>query len=97
MPITCDTCAAACCRLEVPCVGVEDIPRHLIDHLTEQDAAGNRRMRRLDDGWCAAVDRNAMNCRFYEHRPLPCRELTMGGDECLAARARLAGDAEWML
>ncbi len=92
MPITCDTCAAACCRLEVPCVGVDDIPAHLFAHLTEHDAAGHRRMRRLDDGWCAALDRNAMNCGIYPYRPLPCREMAVGGDECLAARRALADE-----
>lgn len=89
MSITCDACAAACCRLEVPCIGDHDLP----DHLTETDVAGNRRMRRLDDGWCAALDRTEMNCGIYAHRPLPCRELALGGPECLAARERLAEDA----
>jgi Fe-S-cluster containining protein len=86
MKISCGECAAACCRLEVPCIGDHDIP----DRLFETDTAGNRRMRRLDDGWCAAVDRAEMNCGIYAQRPLPCRELALGGAECLAARERLA-------
>jgi Fe-S-cluster containining protein len=89
MPITCDACAAACCRLEVLCIGEHDIP----DRLTDTDADGYFVMRRLDDGWCAALDRTVMNCGIYAHRPLPCRELAVGGPECLAARARLAEDA----
>jgi Fe-S-cluster containining protein len=44
-------------------------------------------MRRLDDGWCAALDRNTMLCTIYEKRPLICREFATGSDECLAERA----------
>jgi Fe-S-cluster containining protein len=86
--IDCIDCAAACCRLEVLCIGDHDIP----SHLTEHDADGYLLMRRLDDGWCAALNRTEMNCGIYARRPLPCRELEMGGPECLAARARLAAE-----
>jgi Fe-S-cluster containining protein len=86
MPISCSTCPAACCRLEVLCIGDHDIPAHL----TETDAAGYLRMRRLDDGWCSALDRTEMNCSIYARRPLPCREMEMGGADCLNERARLA-------
>ena len=43
-------------------------------------------MRRLDDGWCAALDRNTMMCRIYEVRPLICREFEMGEPDCLDER-----------
>ena len=86
MTVTCSDCAAACCRLEVPCIGDYDLP----EHLTEYDADGYLRMRRLDDGWCAALNRTEMSCGVYTRRPLPCRELEMGGADCLVERARLA-------
>ncbi|MBK5970183.1 MULTISPECIES: YkgJ family cysteine cluster protein [Thiorhodovibrio] len=83
--IKCANCPAACCRLEVPSVGDFDIP----DYLTESDDGGFTRMRRLEDGWCAALDRTQMNCGIYARRPLACRELEMGGPDCLAEQARL--------
>ena len=43
-------------------------------------------MRRLDDGWCAALDRDSMRCSIYEVRPLICREFEMGAPECLEER-----------
>ncbi len=43
-------------------------------------------MRRLDDGWCAALDRETLLCRIYARRPLVCRELVVGSPECLAER-----------
>ncbi|MCG6940260.1 MAG: YkgJ family cysteine cluster protein [Thiohalocapsa sp.] len=89
MAITCANCAAVCCRLEVPCIGDHDIP----EHLTEYDGAGYLRMRRLDDGWCAALNRAEMNCGIYARRPLPCRELQTGGPDCLAERARFAAES----
>ena len=39
-------------------------------------------MQRLDDGWCAALDRDSMRCSIYELRPLICREFEMGSVEC---------------
>ena len=45
------------------------------------------RMARLDDGWCSALDRNAMLCSIYEKRPGICRELETGEYECLTERA----------
>ena len=58
--VTCSTCAACCCQLEV--------------------------MLRLDDGWCAALDRDTMMCTIYERRPLICREFEMGAPECIEER-----------
>jgi Fe-S-cluster containining protein len=51
-----------------------------------EDKWGGMVMDRLDDGWCAAVDRSTMLCSIYENRPLICREFEMGGDECLTER-----------
>ena len=44
-------------------------------------------MERLEDGWCAALDRNTMMCMIYEKRPWICREFEMGGYECISERA----------
>jgi Fe-S-cluster containining protein len=43
-------------------------------------------MMRLDDGWCAALNRDTLMCRIYELRPLICREFAMGEDECVEER-----------
>ncbi|HCC62561.1 MAG TPA: YkgJ family cysteine cluster protein, partial [Pseudomonas sp.] len=50
----------------------------------------------LDDGWCAALDRDSMRCTIYSWRPLICREFELGSDDCLeerkgSARAYLDG------
>ncbi len=48
-------------------------------------------MLRLDDGWCAALDRNSMMCTIYEKkRPLICREFEMGAPECITERQGIA-------
>jgi uncharacterized protein len=80
--VTCSTCAAACCRLEVLLITDTGVP----DIFVELDQWGGATMRRLDDGWCAALDRNTMLCTIYERRPLICREFATGSDECLAER-----------
>jgi Fe-S-cluster containining protein len=51
-------------------------------------------MKRRDDGWCAALDRDTLLCRIYEQRPLVCRELEVGSPECLAERNGSAGISE---
>ena len=50
------------------------------------DQWGGMSMARLDDGWCAALDRHTMACTIYDKRPLICREFKMGGYECLSER-----------
>ncbi len=82
--ITCASCKASCCRLEVMILGDDDVP----PDLTEVDRWGGRIMARSDDGWCAALDRNTMLCRIYEHRPTVCRDYQVGGDDCIAERSR---------
>ena len=56
------------------------------EEYVEVDDWGGMTMARLDDGWCAALDRNTMLCTIYDRRPFICREFEMGGDECLAER-----------
>ena len=75
----CSSCAASCCRLEVMIVTDTGVPEQYI----ARDEWGSETMLRLDDGWCAALDRNTMLCSIYELRPLICREFEEGGYECL--------------
>jgi Fe-S-cluster containining protein len=82
--VTCSTCRANCCRLEVILMGDDDVP----DEYTARDRWDGHVMARLNDGWCAALDRHTMLCRIYEHRPGVCREYEMGGGECLLERAK---------
>lgn len=82
--ISCASCEAVCCRLEVLLMGDDDVPAHL----SAEDQWGGWVMRRLDDGWCAAVDRNTMRCTIYERRPLICREYQMGDSDCISERVK---------
>lgn len=50
------------------------------------DKWGAETMLRLDDGWCAAIDRETFLCKIYENRPLICREFEMGSFECQQQR-----------
>ena len=81
--VTCANCEACCCRLEVLLLTDTGVPGHFI----AIDKWGGRTMARLDDGWCAALDRNTLLCMIYENRPLVCREFEMGGYECIVERA----------
>lgn len=83
--VTCATCRACCCRLEVMLITDTGVPK---EYITE-DKWGGETMLRLDDGWCSAIDRETMLCTIYEQRPWICREFEMGSDECLDERAEL--------
>lgn len=84
-PVTCATCRACCCKLEVMLMGDDDIPTRF----TLRDQWGGWVMRRLDDGWCAALDRQTMLCTIYERRPFICREFQAGEYDCLEERRQL--------
>lgn len=56
---------------------------------TTQDQWGGWVMHRLDDGWCAALDRATMLCTIYERRPFICREYQAGDSDCLSQREQL--------
>jgi len=84
--VSCSTCRACCCRLEVMLMGDDDIP----PNLTEQDQWGGWVMARLDDGWCAALDRQSMLCTIYARRPMICRDYQAGDSDCIGER-RLHG------
>lgn len=80
--VTCSTCAACCCRLEVLLLGDTGVPWRFI----EEDDWGGHVMRRLEDGWCAALDRDSMRCTIYAQRPMICREFALGSEDCLEER-----------
>lgn len=80
--ITCDSCKACCCGLEVMLMAEDDVP----PELTQVDPWGGQVMARLADGWCAALKRETMLCGIYEHRPTICRDYEVGGSECIAER-----------
>lgn len=80
--VSCSTCAACCCRLEVMLLGDTGVPWRFID----EDDWGGQVMRRLDDGWCAALDRDSMRCTIYDRRPMICREFELGSEDCLEER-----------
>jgi Fe-S-cluster containining protein len=84
--VTCATCAACCCRLEVLLLTETGVPRRYI----ATDPWGREVMARLNDGWCAALDRATLQCSIYPHRPLLCREYVVGADDCLSERGCLA-------
>lgn len=79
----CEDCRACCCRKEVLLLGDPRVPSHFV----VIDAWGGEVLERLDDGWCAALDRQTLRCSIYALRPQLCRDVAMGGAECLAARA----------
>lgn len=84
---TCANCAACCCQLEVMLISDTGVPPRFI----ATDDWGGEVMRRLDDGWCAALDRDSMRCSIYAQRPLICREFEMASAECLEERRGMAG------
>jgi len=72
-------------------MGDDDIPVNF----TVEDQWGGWVMRRLDDLWCAALDRNTMRCRIYERRPIVCRDYRMGESDCIGERSRLPERREY--
>lgn len=83
--ITCASCEACCCRLEVMILTETSVPEEFI----VADKWGSCSMERLNDGWCRALDRNTMLCTIYEKRPLVCREFEAGEYECLVERKQM--------
>ena len=83
--ISCSNCQACCCRLEVLLISDTGVPERFI----ERDHLGSEVMKRLEDGWCAALDRDTLLCSIYEQRPWICREFEMGSYECLVERATI--------
>jgi Fe-S-cluster containining protein len=82
--VSCSNCPAICCQLKVILIAGDDPPQHFID----LDEDGQEIMGKGDDGWCAALDREAMRCSIYERRPFVCREFAMGGGDCIDEREK---------
>ena len=80
--VSCSACHANCCQLLV--FLMDD--RHVPHYYTEWNEDGALVMLRLEDGWCAALDRNTMMCTIYEQRPQLCRDYEMGASDCLEQR-----------
>jgi Fe-S-cluster containining protein len=80
--IQCSLCEAVCCRLTVHVMADDPTPEHLLD----RDEHGMEVMRRGDDGWCVALDRDSMRCTIYTLRPQVCRDFAMGGGDCQRVR-----------
>jgi len=85
--VTCANCQACCCRLEVMIITDTGVPKEHIAY----DEWGGETMKRLDDGWCSAVDRETLVCTIYENRPWICREFEMGSFECIDQRKEVMG------
>ena len=85
--VTCANCQACCCRLEVMIITDTGVPEEHIAY----DECGGETMKRLDDGWCSAVDRETLMCTIYENRPWICREFEMGSFECIDQRKEVMG------
>ncbi|MCG9561274.1 YkgJ family cysteine cluster protein [Vibrio chagasii] len=85
--VTCANCQACCCRLEVMIITDTGVPEEHIAY----DEWGGETMKRLDDGWCSAVDRETLMCTIYENRPWICREFEMGSFECIDQRKEMMG------
>ena len=83
--VSCSNCRACCCRLEVMIITDTGVPEQYV----EVDAWGGEVMARLEDGWCAALDRETMLCTIYDNRPWVCREFEMGSNDCIEQRAIL--------
>jgi Fe-S-cluster containining protein len=66
-------------------MGDDEPPRRM----TLRDRWGGWVMRRLEDGWCVALDRQSMLCTIYEQRPFICREYQAGDYDCLEQRQQL--------
>jgi Fe-S-cluster containining protein len=81
--ITCSSCQACCCRLEVMIITDTGVPERHID----VDEWGSETMLRLEDGYCSALNRETFMCSIYENRPWICREFEMGSYECRNERA----------
>ena len=87
LEVTCSTCRALCCRLEVRLIDDSDdqVP---IEYITKTDELYTI-MKQGEDGWCEALDRKTMLCLIYDKRPFICREYKLGDHDCLIEREKL--------
>lgn len=85
--MTCETCKAVCCRMQVLLIGDDAVPEAMV----EWAEWGGQVMRREDDGWCTALDRTTMRCTIYANRPQICRDFEMNGRDCVEERIDFLG------
>jgi Fe-S-cluster containining protein len=90
--ISCATCKALCCRLEVRLI--DDADDQVPSKFTEQVDGFYMAMKRGEDGWCQALDRDTMLCSIYEKRPYLCRDYKVGDYDCLEERKKLPFDCK---
>lgn len=85
--ISCSTCQALCCRLEVRLIDDSDdqVPIEFVEKIDGFYLA----MKQGTDGRCLALNRQTMLCSIYENRPYLCREYQVGDFDCLAERESL--------
>ncbi|MBT4763186.1 MAG: YkgJ family cysteine cluster protein [Bdellovibrionaceae bacterium] len=84
--ITCDTCKALCCRLEVRLI--DDSDDQVPEEFTEKSEDLYTRMKQADNGWCLALNPATMLCTIYEKRPYLCREYQAGDYDCVNEREK---------
>lgn len=82
-PISCERCQACCCQLQVILMPHDAPPAYL----TEVEEHGLTVMRRGDDGWCVALERDTLRCTIYAQRPQVCRDFSTGSGACREERA----------
>lgn len=81
--VSCSTCRACCCRLEVLLADEDDVPEAMV----ARDRWGGSVLARLEDGFCVALDRASHRCTIYARRPQVCRDYAVGDHDCLVERA----------
>ena len=88
--ISCSTCKALCCRLEVRLIDDSDdqVPVEFTTLVENFYTA----MKQGEDGWCQALDRKTMLCTIYEKRPFLCREYQEGDFDFLEERKKLENE-----
>ena len=87
MEISCTTCKALCCKLEVRLI--DDSDDQVPGELTEITEDYYSIMKQGPDGWCVALDRQTFRCTIYNKRPYLCREYAVGDYDCLNERVKL--------
>lgn len=95
--LDCGSCGA-CCRHAFNVVAVEpDDPMGTHPDLVREHLDGWRSMRRVTGphgtDQCAALEGDGepepWRCGIYNDRPVTCRALEVGSEDCLLARSRL--------
>ncbi|MCK5882964.1 MAG: YkgJ family cysteine cluster protein [Bacteriovoracaceae bacterium] len=85
--ISCSTCRALCCRLEVQLI--DDSDDQVPEEFTTLAEGTYTVMKQGLDGYCDALDRKTMLCTIYQRRPFICREYQEGDYDCMIEREKL--------